>query len=567
MGRVVALALIGSLVALALAGVFVIAVAVDDPAAGRTPTSLEGDPPPLGLEACAADPPSDHADPSGDPLGWYDGYWYDEPLDVDQSDGLDEAELDRVIARTVARWEALRCLNLEGEVPVEVIDRETFREEQGGMNVSGETRVFENVAAKALMMVGEDEDAVELQLENRGAAVLGYYDIQAGEIVLVSGDEGELYVDESTLAHELGHAIQARHFGFDGWGENTTDARQAELGLVEGAASFTQRIYEQHCADGAWDDTCLSPPERSQPDLAHEGLYLLSIYPYSDGAAFVRDLYADGGWAAVDDAFDAYPDSAKEVTYPEEYPAFEPAPPALPDRSNADWTPVRSAQTGVTDRFGEPVWFSAFVYPAMQPEVAPIEGAGLADLLNSGPDARLDPYDYESHLTDGWIGDQFRAYVPANGDPSDPESLAYTAAISFTDGSHAAEFVDGYRRLVRVYGGEPHPGFNVTGEGGLYRIDAGGFEGVYRFVRDGATVRLVHAPSVDQLTAVDSRATVIDATTTPTPTSTPTPTDTATVTRSPTVTPTDAPEDTPGLGVGMAVLAVAALALALKRRP
>lgn len=562
------LALIGLLVALSLAGVITLGLAVEDPTADELPASLQGDPPPLGLEACAAEPPDDHADPETDVLGWHDGTWYDEPIDVDQSDGLDEAELDVVIDRTIARWEALRCLSFEDTVPVEVIDRATFQEEQGTMNVSEETRVFENVAAKALFMVGEDEDAVELQLENRGESVLGYYDIEAGEIVLISGSGGNLYVDESTLAHELGHALQAQHFGFDDWGENTTDARQAELGLVEGSASFTQRIYEQHCSDGAWADTCLTPPTQSTPQLAHEGLYLLSIYPYSDGAAFARELYAEGGWSAVDTAFETYPDSAKEVTYPDRYPGFTPDDPPLPDRSSDAWIPARSSQTGEVDRFGEPVWFAGFVYPAMQPDGSAVPGVGLAQLFNTGG-GQLDPYDYESDVTDGWVGDRVRGFVPADGDPTEPEALAYTAAIAFETEDHATEFVDGYRELVSVYDGELHPTHTVSGEGGLYHIQSGGFEGVYRFVREGTTVHLAHAPTVDALTDVDAEATVTEratATPTPTPTATPTPTERTDTDPTPSPTATDGADGIPGVGLTAAILAVLATALALRRR-
>ncbi|MFW6447939.1 MAG: Hvo_1808 family surface protein [Halobacteriota archaeon] len=554
MGRAGALTLIALLVGLSVAGIGALFVAVDGPPGSTGVAGLEGDPPSLGLETCAAEPPDDYDDPSSDRLGWYDGVWYDEPIDVDQSDGLDGDELDAVVSRTIARWEALRCLSVDEEVPVEVIDRETFREEQRETDVDEEQRTWENVANRALFLVDETEDAVDLQLQNRGESVLGYYSIADGEIVLISDSDGDVVVDESSLAHEIGHAVQAQHFGFDDWGEETTDARMAELGLVEGDASFTQRIYEDHCEDGAWADTCLEPPSPPSVDLAHEGLYLLSIYPYSDGAAFVQDLYDRGGWDAVNDAFEAYPSSAKAVTYPDRYPAFEPEVPPLEDRSTDEWTLLESSEGSATDRFGEPAWFTAFAYTALNQDVA--EVVSRIALMNDGPNADMDPYEYSHPYTDGWVGDRFLAYAPAEGgDPLGPG--AYAAAIAFEDADEAAAFLEGYRELLETYGAEAHPTLTAPGDGDLYRVDEGAaYAGAYWFVREDATVRLVHAPTVDDLSDVHAEVSVVDATPTPTATPTATPTDSTTATS----------DDQPGLGVGIAVVAIVVGALAVRRR-
>ena len=38
----------------------------------------------------------------GDTIGWENGYWYDDPVDVTTSDGLNESELEAVTARQMA---------------------------------------------------------------------------------------------------------------------------------------------------------------------------------------------------------------------------------------------------------------------------------------------------------------------------------------------------------------------------------------------------------------------------------------------------------------------------------
>jgi hypothetical protein len=66
------------------------------------------------------DPPPE---PETDRLGWEDGYWHNETLDVDPTDGLNRSELDAVVARGKARVEAIRGLEFEKPVNVRIIDR------------------------------------------------------------------------------------------------------------------------------------------------------------------------------------------------------------------------------------------------------------------------------------------------------------------------------------------------------------------------------------------------------------------------------------------------------------
>ncbi|MDX1748601.1 MAG: hypothetical protein R3324_21930, partial [Halobacteriales archaeon] len=47
---------------------------------------------PIPVSAAEAPPP----DPETDRLGWENGYWYNESITVDQSDGLSDEELDAI---------------------------------------------------------------------------------------------------------------------------------------------------------------------------------------------------------------------------------------------------------------------------------------------------------------------------------------------------------------------------------------------------------------------------------------------------------------------------------------
>lgn len=561
-----------ALVALALF-VFVIGgvVGTSPPSASDPPlelSSVHTDPPPLGLEECAAEPPPDFADPPEDVFGWHDGVWYTEPIDVDQSDGLDDAELDLVIARTMARVEALRCLEFTDDVDVSVIDRETFIEERGTSAVSNDTRWFENAKAKALFLVNESADVVEVESSNRGTSVLGYYSIADSEIVLVSDGGSELVVDEITLAHELGHALQDQHFGFEEWGRNTTDLRQAELGLVEGDVSFVQHVYQGHCVAGAWGGECLERPDGEPGELANIGLYLISFQPYSDGPNFVAHQYEQGGWEAVNALYDGFPDSAKEIVYPERYGAFDASPPQLVDRSNDSWHQVDPTNHPGHDQLGEPVLFVSFIYPGFETEGQEfvIDPQQFFNVLPSGELDPINPYDYRHEYTEGWAGDRFMAFTRPPDEPDGEHSLGYVHRIAFESDDGAVAYLDGYEALLEFRGASPVDGLTVSGDGLLVRIDEeDDFAGAYWVHRDGSTVTVVHAPSVDELDAVYEdvaieEATIETPTTTPVPT--PTPPD-----EPGTTTPTSPPVDPqPGFGPTIALLAVAAVLARFARR-
>lgn len=65
-------------------------------------------------------------DPNTDTLGWESGYWYNESINVDQSDGLSESELDAFLARSMARVEHIRRLEFTEQVEIEFVRPENL---------------------------------------------------------------------------------------------------------------------------------------------------------------------------------------------------------------------------------------------------------------------------------------------------------------------------------------------------------------------------------------------------------------------------------------------------------
>ena len=84
------------------------------------------------------------------------------------------------------------------------------------------------------------------------------------------------------------------------------------------------------------------------PPFVRESL----LFPYEAGLNFAMGLQVEGGWDAVNRAFESPPDSTEQILHPEKYAAREaPVDVSLPDdlaaRMGEGWT-----QT-IDDTFGE----------------------------------------------------------------------------------------------------------------------------------------------------------------------------------------------------------------------
>ncbi|WP_135820544.1 Hvo_1808 family surface protein [Halostella litorea] len=405
------------------------------------------------------DTPAGHDE---DPLGWEDGRWYDDGVDVDASDGLDERELEAVTARAKARVERIRGLEFEGDVSVEVISRAEFRE-RGGLGRS--YSAHDDQVWEAALLVGEDTTAQAAFGEVYGGSVAGYY--SGGRIVVVADDPDVAAVSRETLVHELVHALQAQHLRLGG-SASSVDGRRAATALVEGDANYVMDRYEERCGS-EWD--CIERAQRGSSSRSYNrGLFVATFLPYSDGPELVSDLRERGGWDAVDGAYDDMPASTEQVIHPERYPDEKPVDVTVPDRSADGWE-----RFGGTETLGEATLYATFRHNGVIPE----------DHLTS--DARR--YNYSHPITDGWAGDTVVPYRSGG-------EFGYVFESEWDTVADAREFAGAYRDLL----GER----DATAVGdGVYRVpEDDAFGDAFRVVREGRTVRVVNAPTVDDLPAV-----------------------------------------------------------------
>lgn len=404
----------------------------------------------------------------GDTIGWENGYWYDDSVNVTTDDGLNESELEIVTARTMARIEVIRDREFEETVPVSVISRAEYRNRSQG-NGSGGTGPpsdpWNDQVWESLLLIGESEGSSEAIGETLSTSVQGFYSSSRNEIVIVSPTKTPK-VDRGTLSHELVHALQDQLFGLSG-SAKTQDTQLSRRGVIEGEANYLQQRYRQRC-ERDWD--CIDRPDRGGGgggggSSLNEGLFTVIIQPYASGPRFIDSVYNEGGWDAVDELHGEFPASTEQVIHPDRYPDDAPENVTVPDRSNGEWN--RFDHDPVGDTVGEASIFATMYH-------------------NGQTDASR--YSYVSDPSEGWAGDTVVPYQNDSG------GGGYVWVTTWESPEDATEFANAYRAALVEEHDATQPRENV------YIVpETSPFEDAFWIVQDGDTVTIVNGPTVDDL--------------------------------------------------------------------
>ncbi|WP_435344510.1 Hvo_1808 family surface protein [Haloarchaeobius sp. HRN-SO-5] len=444
------------------------------------------------------------ADPDEDVLGWEDGYWYNESIDVDRSDGLNDSELDAVVARGMARVEEIRRLEFEKRVPVEILTRQEYVEQVESSNTTAANRLHQNVKWEAMFMVNESTDAIAVQNRNFAGGVGGFYSPTEERIVIVSDSETP-EMNEITLSQELFHALQDQRFNVSDYNQSTQELHNARDGIIEGDGNYVDQLYQDRC-DADWD--CLLPQQQgggAQPDI-HIGLYQVSFQPYSDGVVFVQQLHQRGGWEAVNAVYENPPASTEQTIHPDLYEQDQPTDVTIEDTSSGEWEvldlegPVDHASFGEAGLFVM-MWYPSFVETQESQSLQEVVVPYREHLNYDGQRLnQTDPFNYDHPVTAGWDGDRLLPYVTA--DSASTNETGYVWKFEWDTEDDAAEFVAGYEELLAHHGAEP-----VDGRPDTFRIaDDEEFGDAYYVVQQGTTVVVVNAPTVEDLNGVRAGA-------------------------------------------------------------
>ena len=166
-----------------------------------------------------------------------------------------------------------------------------------------------------------------------GGAVAGFYDPETDELV-VRGSDATISV-QSTMVHELVHALQDQHFNLDRDELEDRDDEQSQAfsGLVEGDATH---IEDQWLATRTAEERRRARAEENAQvrDLGDipEVLLTLLTFPYATGPELVERIRSAGGQRRLDESFTAPPTTSEHLIHPEKFLSGEPgvavAPPA-----------------------------------------------------------------------------------------------------------------------------------------------------------------------------------------------------------------------------------------------
>lgn len=440
--------------------------------------------------------PADRPDPESDVIGWEDGYWHDDTLDIDQSDGLNATERDAVQARAMARIEYLRDVEFDRPVDISVVSREEYADDAGAENTEHGPG-FEDVRYEALHLVGPQRDGSRQASEDRAQSVLGFYAPSRDEIVfVVDGDPHEdgsnsdedrtIRVEETTLGHELVHAVQVRHFG-DVLSNpaDRSDGLEAWRTVIEGEATLLTAQYRARCGDEwacvSYTDENVAGDDETEPsndtvDDPHQGLLLERAFPYLAGRSFVRHVVAD--WADMEAIYRDMPVSTEQVIWPDTYPDDRPRDVATPAVQNGSWDRVLTDRGAPSTTIGADGIAVMFAYTARDGRA----GNVVPGLDGERENGAVSPDDYRVSYAKGWEGDSFAVYQ------DDAGRTGYVWRIACDTPGNADEFASGYRTLLAYWGAE-----RVAA--GVWRYpDDARFAGTVTVRVEGSTVTIVNEP-------------------------------------------------------------------------
>jgi hypothetical protein len=242
----------------------------------------------------------------------------------------DQAVINEVFTET----ESIRGLEADPNLPFNYLTREEL--EQRMLEDFEEDNPEEEIDdAQSIMVmlgfIGPDLDLEEFYIALLTEQIAGFYDPEDDGLYLVSEEQSMGPMDQYTLSHEFVHYLQDQNFDLmrppfydpdDAEVETDDDASFAATCLVEGDAVLTSEFWLMKYMDpeDMMDMYSESDDYSSEVlDSAPEYIYESLLFPYVEGAEFVRYIYEEGGYEAVNKAFSEPPSTTEQIYHPEKY--------------------------------------------------------------------------------------------------------------------------------------------------------------------------------------------------------------------------------------------------------
>ncbi len=186
-------------------------------------------------------------------------------------------------------------------------------------------RLADEKAMVAFGFMSARSDLSKLVDESVGEGIAGFYEFDSKGLFVI-GDHKDLGAfDQVTIAHEITHAMQDQTYDLDGMFarvEKDDDRALVLRALVEGDAMLSESLYQgkarldrEELMVEAAEESLFYQSYREAPPV----LGLTALFPYVQGAEWVRQLHDRQGWSGVNAAYKRLPASTEQILHPEKY--------------------------------------------------------------------------------------------------------------------------------------------------------------------------------------------------------------------------------------------------------
>lgn len=337
---------------------------------------------------------------------------------------VDEYKLkaQELLGEAIHVFKEIRGFSLE-DVEVEVVTINWAKEKWGKAlaEANKEQIMMEERIYKGLFLIPENASLYNVEVEWSGMIAAAVWQ---GKIYIVKEyfDFSDEFYAKRMLIHELTHIMQGKYFAIEE--RALFDGEKAKSALIEGDARLMEEAYTNKTRE--------SPPKTESAKIesltAHYGKILscnvaaalpdsisrLFAFPYEYGLKFVKALYENGGWEAVNRAYANLPKTTEQIMHPEKYFINETGKKAnTPKPAVENWKEMKS------DSYGE--YFILVMFQNWIPENEAVMAA------------------------EGWGGDNLTYYE--NG-----EDYVFTWEIIWDSASDALEFAASFQNMVKKAG-------------------------------------------------------------------------------------------------------------------
>lgn len=275
-------------------------------------------------------------------------------LDLSASvEGL-PAALAEQVAELIEVTQELRELPfLEPPTVVVVSNEELAERVRDSIQEETEDVDADQALYRLLGLLPAEVDLLALYTDLYGEQVAGFYDGEAEELVIPAGETSLSPLQQSTLVHELTHALVDQHFDawvrYDGLAEaERFDEAGAFLALMEGDAVLTELLFVMEMSPADRQDLIAESLQAETDVFAGTPPFIQRslLFPYQDGLTFVQRLHDLGGFERVDGAYRDLPASTEQILTPRAYQRDEPLDVAIPEFDLAGYQRVYDTDWG-----------------------------------------------------------------------------------------------------------------------------------------------------------------------------------------------------------------------------